>query len=233
MPSIVTRPSSTSYRRGIRYVVVVLPAPDGPTSATSSPGCASKRCRRGRTAARGSSTRPPSTTSNARARPRCPAARRLHDRFDERPAFASRSTAAAAHRRPATRRRAPAGSGTTRPRAPPRPRTVVGLERHGVRRVDDLRVEVEVLEDPVEQRERALDLDLDVEQLAEREEQPALERRERDDVAGGRRVRVAVGRQVPASQYTNAGMIEKIVPMIMKNQRPTIAWRIWSRASSG
>ena len=27
-------------------------------------------------------------------------------------------------------------------------------------------------------------------------------------------------------------MIEKIVPMIMKNQRPTIAWRIWSRASS-
>ena len=37
---------------------------------------------------------------------------------------------------------------------------------------------------------------------------------------------------VPASQYTNAGMIEKIVPMIMKNQRPTIAWRICRRASS-
>ena len=36
---------------------------------------------------------------------------------------------------------------------------------------------------------------------------------------------------VPASQYTNAGMIAKIVPMIMKNQRPTIAWRIWSFAS--
>src|SRR4029077_11284383 len=35
---------------------------------------------------------------------------------------------------------------------------------------------------------------------------------------------------VPASQYTNAGMIEKIVPMIMKNHRPTIAWRIWSAA---
>ncbi len=33
---------------------------------------------------------------------------------------------------------------------------------------------------------------------------------------------------VPATQYTKAGMIEKIVPMIMKNQRPTIAWRIWS-----
>ena len=36
---------------------------------------------------------------------------------------------------------------------------------------------------------------------------------------------------VPASQYTNAGMMLKIVPMIMKNQRPTIAWRIWSPAS--
>ena len=35
---------------------------------------------------------------------------------------------------------------------------------------------------------------------------------------------------VPASQYTNAGVIEKIVPMIMKNQRPTIACRIWSAA---
>ena len=36
---------------------------------------------------------------------------------------------------------------------------------------------------------------------------------------------------VPASQYTNAGMIEKIVPMIAKNQRPTIACRICSFAS--
>ena len=35
---------------------------------------------------------------------------------------------------------------------------------------------------------------------------------------------------VPASQYTNAGMMLKIVPMIMKNQRPTIAWRICSAA---
>ena len=34
----------------------------------------------------------------------------------------------------------------------------------------------------------------------------------------------------PASQYTNAGVMLKIVPMIMKNQRPTIAWRIWSAA---
>ena len=34
-----------------------------------------------------------------------------------------------------------------------------------------------------------------------------------------------------ASQYTNAGRMLKIVPMIMKNQRPTIAWRSWRRAS--
>ena len=37
--------------------------------------------------------------------------------------------------------------------------------------------------------------------------------------------------RVAASQYTNAGVMLKIVPMIMKNQRPTIAWRIWSAAS--
>ena len=36
---------------------------------------------------------------------------------------------------------------------------------------------------------------------------------------------------VPASQYTNAGMMLKIVPMIMKNQRPTMACRIWRTAS--
>jgi len=36
---------------------------------------------------------------------------------------------------------------------------------------------------------------------------------------------------VPASQYTKAGVMLKIVPMIMKNQRPTIAWRICRTAS--
>ena len=41
-----------------------------------------------------------------------------------------------------------------------------GLERHGVGRVDDLGVEVQVLEDPVEERERAVDLHLHVEELA-------------------------------------------------------------------
>ena len=35
----------------------------------------------------------------------------------------------------------------------------------------------------------------------------------------------------PASQYTNAGVMLKTVPMIMKNQRPTMAWRIWRPAS--
>ena len=35
----------------------------------------------------------------------------------------------------------------------------------------------------------------------------------------------------PASQYTNAGMMLKIVPTIMKNQRPTMLWRICSAAS--
>ncbi len=37
-PSIRTAPSSTSYRRGTRYVIVVLPAPLGPTNAASCPG---------------------------------------------------------------------------------------------------------------------------------------------------------------------------------------------------
>ena len=37
-PSIRTAPSPTSYNRGIRYVTVVLPAPDGPTRAASWPG---------------------------------------------------------------------------------------------------------------------------------------------------------------------------------------------------
>src|SRR3972149_1697161 len=41
-PSISIPPASTSYSRGRRYVVVVLPEPDGPTSATSSPGAASR-----------------------------------------------------------------------------------------------------------------------------------------------------------------------------------------------
>ena len=37
--------------------------------------------------------------------------------------------------------------------------------------IDDLGIHLEVLEDPIEERERPLDVDLDVQQLAEREEQ--------------------------------------------------------------
>ena len=45
-------------------------------------------------------------------------------------------------------------------------------ERDRVGRIGDLVLHLEVLEDAVEQRERALDLDLHVEQLPEREEEP-------------------------------------------------------------
>ena len=57
------------------------------------------------------------------------------------------------------------------------------VERHRIGRIGDLVLQLEVLEDAVEERERALDLDLDVEQLAEREEEPALQRGEGDDGA--------------------------------------------------
>ncbi len=87
MPSISTAPESTSYSRGIRYVVVVLPEPDGPTSATSSPGCASKSTSssaNGGTISIGGHDRArrrpsPSTTrlERRRCRPRRAASRRL------------------------------------------------------------------------------------------------------------------------------------------------------------
>ena len=57
------------------------------------------------------------------------------------------------------------------------------IEGAGAGAVGDLDRQVEVLEDAVEEGQRALDLDLDVEELAEREEEPALQRREGDDVA--------------------------------------------------
>ena len=73
------------------------------------------------------------------------------------------------------------------------------VEGHRVGRVDDLGIHLEVLEDPVEERQGPLDLDLDVQQLAEREEQAALERGEGHDVADRRGRRVALDRQ-PAGQ---------------------------------
>ena len=71
-----------------------------------------------------------------------------------------------------------------------------GGEIDGVGRIDDDRIQLQVLEDPVEQGERALDLDLDVEQLPEREEQARLQRGERDDVADRGRRRIVLDRQV-------------------------------------
>ena len=47
------------------------------------------------------------------------------------------------------------------------------------------------------------------------------------------RVRVALDGQQPASQYTNAGRMAKIVPTIMKNQRPTMCWRMRQRRQLG
>jgi hypothetical protein len=61
----------------------------------------------------------------------------------------------------------------------------IGLHGHSVWVVLDLDGQVEVLEDAVEQGQRALQLDLHVEQRTEREEKPALEGRESDDVADG------------------------------------------------
>ena len=55
------------------------------------------------------------------------------------------------------------------------------------RAVGDLDREIEVFEDAVEERERALNLDLDAEQLPDREKEAALQRREGDDVADGQR----------------------------------------------
>jgi hypothetical protein len=55
---------------------------------------------------------------------------------------------------------------------------------------------VEVLEDPVEERERGLDVEADAEQRADREEEPRLQRGERDD----RRDRDRVLKTVPPSQ---------------------------------
>ena len=48
---------------------------------------------------------------------------------------------------------------------------------------------VEVVEDPVEERERRLHVEADAEQRADREEQPRLQRRERDERRHGDRVR--------------------------------------------
>src|SRR3954453_18670530 len=57
------------------------------------------------------------------------------------------------------------------------------FEGGGVWSVGDLHRQIEIFEDAVEERERPLNLDLDVEELAEREEEAALQCGKGDDVA--------------------------------------------------
>ena len=97
-----------------------------------------------------------------------------------------------------------------------------------VGRVGDLVLQVEVLEDPVEQRERRLHVGGDLEHRADREEEPRLQRGERDQRA---RAVIVLGLGLfelcqPATRYTSAGVIEKKIPTIAKNDRPIIVWRI-------
>ena len=90
------------------------------------------------------------------------------------------------------------------------------LKRHGTRHVGhgeiasvggiaDLGVKVQVLKDPVEERQRACDLHLEVEQLAHREEQPALQRGERHDVARGGCRGIATARQAARKPVDKRG----------------------------
>ena len=145
-----------------------------------------ERRQRARSAGRRHRRSPPSIAERRRRPPR-----RVDAARAPRPSRA-RAPVGRASRRP-SRRPAPRGRGSMA-----RPRSGSGTRRRGsgtwprigrgssgdrVGRIDDLGVHLEVLEDAVEERQRALDLDLHVEQLAEREEEPALERREGDDVA--------------------------------------------------
>ena len=89
---------------------------------------------------------------------------------------------------------------------------------------------VEVLEDPVEERERRLHVQTDAEQRADGEEQPRLQRRERDERRDVDRVRAAASAS-PPNQYTAAGMTEKLVWIDAITQRPAMRWRT-SRSAS-
>ena len=95
-------------------------------------------------------------------------------------------------------------------------------ERDGAASLDVDR-QVEVLEDPVEQRARGLDVDADVQQRADREEQPRLQRRERDDGADRDRLGDPPSRSsCPAKSTTSAGMIAKLICTVDMRQRPAI-----------
>ena len=76
----------------------------------------------------------------------------------------------------------------------------LGLGVRGVGRVLDLVLQVEVLEDAVEQRERAVHVGGDLQHRSDREEQPRLQRGERHDVAV---VDVAAVREHPAAHQVD------------------------------
>ncbi|MEX1158692.1 MAG: hypothetical protein WEC79_07175, partial [Thermomicrobiales bacterium] len=67
----------------------------------------------------------------------------------------------------------------------------VWIQRDGAGRVGDLVRFIQVLEDSVEERQRALDLDLNVEQLSKREEQTRLKRREGNQITNRKSRRLA------------------------------------------
>ena len=145
--------------------------------------CPSPTGRRGRPAARARprSRCPPGRTGRRGASAGCgiSGAPQLDRRLDRlvgdhrrrRRRSARRPSPARRARRPAL---APSDSGTRRAGSGRCPRTSAGSSVDGIRRVRDLGRQVQVLEDAVEQRQRALHLHLHVEQLAEREEEPRL-----------------------------------------------------------
>ena len=151
---------------------------------------AARACRR----AAGSGTR--SSSCPRRSGRRSPPAGPARPRARRPPA----STRARARRRSSRRRR------PLRRSAPPAPRSGTrrgaarpgrgsaparASARPGRRRC---RAQVEVLEDPLEQRERGLHLDRRLQHLADREQQPRLQRREGDDRARASRFGVPATR---------------------------------------
>src|SRR6185436_13192810 len=70
------------------------------------------------------------------------------------------------------------------------PFDLIVTERDRARLVPERDRQIQVFEDPVEEREGAVDLDLDVHQLPEREEDAALLRGEGNDRADGHRAAI-------------------------------------------
>ncbi len=79
------------------------------------------------------------------------------------------------------------------------------VDHPGVGLVDDVVRHLEVVEDALEEREARLDLDRDREHAADREEEPALQRREGDDRARGDRPTRMAAREHPATDEVHEG----------------------------